>query len=108
MIEYSQNMLESNGYRPYYLYRQKDTIGGHENIGYSKPEHYCIYNVAMMGDKNTVLGLGAKAVSKIFTADTDNSRIERFANIRDIILYTKGIQDQIDRKLEFFKRMVNE
>lgn len=108
MIEYSQNRLEANGYLPYYLYRQKDTIGGQENTGYSKPGHCCIYNVAMMGDKTSVLGLGAKAVSKKVIDDNVTSGIERFANIRDIILYIKGIQIQIDKKLKFFKLQENE
>jgi len=102
MINQSWKKLKENSYVPYYLYRQKDTVGGQENTGYSKEGKFCIYNVAMMGDYSNILGFGAKAVSKKISKVNDGIKIERYYNIRDIILYIKNIDRIIEEKKKFF------
>ncbi|NLN47333.1 MAG: coproporphyrinogen dehydrogenase HemZ [Clostridiaceae bacterium] len=72
--------LRESGMYPYYLYRQKDTVGGHENTGYAVPGAECVYNVCMMGDRHTVIGLGSGAMTKRVTG----SRVERIPAVRDI------------------------
>ena len=52
------------GYAPYYLYRQKNTAGLLENVGYSLQGFECLYNIGMMSEVQTILGIGAGAVSK--------------------------------------------
>ncbi|MCL2199481.1 MAG: coproporphyrinogen dehydrogenase HemZ [Defluviitaleaceae bacterium] len=52
------------GLNPYYLYRQKNTVGLLENVGYSLPTHECLYNVGMMAEVQSIIGLGAGAVTK--------------------------------------------
>jgi oxygen-independent coproporphyrinogen III oxidase len=102
MIRYGCESLKQHMYVPYYLYRQKETAGGHENVGYSSPDHFCLYNVAMMSDRYSVLGIGAKAVSKRIYPEKTGIRVERFPDIKDIILYTKQVKQQIQRKINFF------
>ena len=34
-VEYSQLRTKNAGYRPYYMYRQKNTVGNLENVGYA-------------------------------------------------------------------------
>lgn len=102
MIEYSNIELKKNGYHPYYLYRQKDMVGGHENVGYSKSGHECLYNVAMMGDKNTVIALGAGAISKKMILNEDGMHMERFPNLKDISSYLSRIDELIAKKQMFF------
>jgi len=102
MINYSLKILKENSYVPYYLYRQKDTVGGQENTGYAKNGKFCIYNVAMMGDYSNVIGFGAKAVSKKIIRNYDGNNITRYYNIRDIILYLENIDKIIEEKKEFF------
>ena len=58
--------LRAGGYAPYYLYRQKNTADGSENVGWAKPGHASLYNVIMMEEIGTVYGIGAGSVSKIF------------------------------------------
>lgn len=103
MIEYSINELNKNGYHPYYLYRQKDMAGGHENVGYSKNGHECLYNVAMMGDKNSVMALGAGAISKKMIFNEAGIHMERFPNLKDISSYLSRIEELITKKLMFFE-----
>ena len=64
MLDYSLSVLPENGYFPYYLYRQKFSAGGYENVGWSKPGAVCRYNVAMMEELCSVLSLGAGGATK--------------------------------------------
>ena len=95
-IEYSKDM----GLIPYYLYRQKQILGNYENIGYAKPNMECIYNIAIMEEKETIIGAGMGAVSKVFFPD--ENRIERIPNFRDIIEYIERIDEQIIKKRKIF------
>src|SRR5690606_36381630 len=56
---------KDHGYVPYYLYRQKNILGNLENVGYSLPGKESLYNIIMMEERQTVIGLGSGAVSKI-------------------------------------------
>ena len=64
MLDIASKACTHNGLMPYYLYRQKNMVGMFENVGYSKPGYECLYNVGMMAETQTVLGVGAGAVSK--------------------------------------------
>ena len=39
------HLLAEAGYRPYYLYRQKNTLQNLENVGWCKPGHEGYYNI---------------------------------------------------------------
>ncbi|MBR4199838.1 MAG: coproporphyrinogen dehydrogenase HemZ [Oscillospiraceae bacterium] len=65
MVAYAQKTLKNAGYRPYYLYRQKNMAANLENVGYAKPGFESAYNVMMMDDSQTVLGIGAGASTKV-------------------------------------------
>ncbi len=67
MVSYSFNKLGENGYSPYYLYRQKNTIENLENIGYSKTGFESLYNIYIMEETQTILAVGAAASTKIVT-----------------------------------------
>ncbi|MDI6812057.1 MAG: coproporphyrinogen dehydrogenase HemZ [Desulfitobacteriaceae bacterium] len=55
------------GMRPYYLYRQKRIAGNLENIGYALPDRESRYNIAIMEEQQSIIGLGAGAASKILS-----------------------------------------
>lgn len=76
MLDYAWNALRTEGYRPYYLYRQKFMSGSFENVGWCRPGFRSIYNICMMEELHTVLSLGAGGVTKLVDAD----RIVRVAN----------------------------
>lgn len=65
MVAYAQETLTAAGYRPYYLYRQKNTAANLENVGYAKAGFESAYNVMMMDDSQTILGIGAGASTKV-------------------------------------------
>ena len=85
MIAYSRSALSSAGYVPYYLYRQKYMAGAHENVGWTKPDKACVYNIDVMEEIADNLAVGANAVSKkVFLGE---GRIERHGSPKDIPTY---------------------
>ena len=84
------------GLVPYYLYRQKQILGNLENIGYCKPEMDCIYNIAMMEEKETIMAAGMGSVSKIYFPE--ENRIERVPNFKDLKEYLERTDELIKNK----------
>ena len=97
MYEESRILAQELGLHPYYMYRQKNMVGNMENLGYSRKGAECIYNIEMIEDKQTIIALGADAVSKVVFLD--ENRIERFANIKDIKEYCNRIDEMIQGKI---------
>ena len=96
MYEESRNLAQKLGLHPYYMYRQKNMVGNMENLGYSRKGAECIYNIQMIEDKQTIIALGADAVSKVVFLD--EGRIERFANIKDVREYCNRIEEMVEGK----------
>ena len=78
MTEYSVRELLSAGYQPYYLYRQKNTLGNLENVGYAKLGKENLYNILIMDDRQTILGAGCGASSKIILPDGNLTRVMNY------------------------------
>lgn len=78
-VGYSQKALSSAGYLPYYMYRQKNTVGNQENVGYARPGHEGLYNIYMMEEIHSIFASGASSVTKLVSIPDDggNVRIER-------------------------------
>lgn len=64
-VEYSQRILYDGGYKPYYLYRQKNAQGNLENVGFSKPGYEGLYNIFIMEELQNIYAVGAGAVTKL-------------------------------------------
>ena len=77
-VDYTQIVTKSAGYYPYYMYRQKNSAGNLENVGFCKKGAEGIYNILMMEEVHTIFAVGAGAVTKL-TADR-GERIERVFN----------------------------
>lgn len=75
MVDFARASLIENNYHPYYLYRQKGTVGNLDNTGYAKSGRECIYNILMMDETQTVLTAGAGAVAKYKNKEGQIARI---------------------------------
>ena len=100
MLEYAQNRFYSDGYKPYYMYRQKYMAGNLENTGYAKKGKACVYNIDVMEEIADNPACGANAVSKRFFPSED--RITRYGSPKDIATYIAKIDKIISDKEEFF------
>lgn len=99
MLRLTENYAKAAGYYPYYLYRQKNMADNLENIGYARYGKEGLYNILIMEEKQTILALGAGALSK-FVFHKEN-RIERVENVKSLKDYVERIDEMIERKRIF-------
>ncbi len=77
-VRYSEEALTAAGYHPYYMYRQKNTVGNLENVGYAKPGFDGLYNVYMMEEVHSIFACGASSVTKFVSLPVEGEvKIER-------------------------------
>lgn len=96
MTQYAQQALITAGYQPYYLYRQKNTIGNLENVGYAKPGALSYYNVHIMDDSQTILACGAGGATKLVGEGAQP--IKRIFNFKYHYEYIDRFDEIMERK----------
>lgn len=100
MVSASREILGGNGYVPYYMYRQKYQVGNNENVGWTKPNKACVYNIDIMEEIADNLAVGANAVSKrVFT---EKGLITRLASQKDLPTYITHVDETIEKRRNFF------
>ena len=65
------------------MYRQKNTVGNFENVGFSLPGYEGLYNIYMMEEVHSIFAAGAGAVTKLVDytpVDGSHCHIERLFN----------------------------
>lgn len=77
MVNLSQEELIKKNYRPYYLYRQKNTVKNLENVGFAKKDFESLYNIFIMDEIQTILGAGCGASTKLVAP---SGKIQRIHN----------------------------
>ena len=70
MLDLARTELYGHGYRPYYLYRQKFTAGGYENVGWSLPGLENLYNICIMEELHSIISMGAGGVTKLVNRES--------------------------------------
>ncbi|WP_414045902.1 coproporphyrinogen III oxidase [Macrococcus equi] len=98
MMNMTRTFAVENNYIPYYLYRQKNILGNLENIGYSKADEASLYNILIMEEVQTIIGLGCGASSKLIHPFT--GKIENFLNPKDPKSYNDSYESYTQKKLE--------
>ena len=98
MLDTVDAFTKEHAYFPYYMYRQKNMLGNFENVGYSKKGHESLYNMKIMSEKETILGFGAGAVSKVVNLKTDE--VKRVPNIKGLGHYMDRIEEALEKKKE--------
>ena len=102
MVEYSHDKLYKAGYLPYYMYRQKFMADNLENVGFCKKGKPCLYNIGIMEEISNILACGTNAISKRIISN--ENRIERSANAKDVITYIERNDDYLNKKFELFSK----
>lgn len=106
MMELAQNWTDSHGYAPYYLYRQKNILGNLKNVGYALTNQESIYNIIIMEEQQTIIGLGCGASSKFIDPGTGN--ITHFANPKDPKSYNNSFETYTDKKITILEELFSE
>lgn len=108
-VSYSQLKAKFAGYKPYYMYRQKNTVGNLENVGFSIEGHEGLYNVLMMEDIQTIFAVGASAVTKLVHHKPNGETIiERIFNPKYPYEYLQQRKDAADDSTEAGKPSVRQ
>ena len=102
MVAYANETLRSLGYKPYYLYRQKYMSGSFENVGWSRDDLDCLYNIYMMEEVHTIISLGGGGMNKV---NLPGGKIERFHNPKFPEQYIEMLDSVLSQKEELFALM---
>ncbi|AMA72168.1 MULTISPECIES: coproporphyrinogen III oxidase [Aneurinibacillus] len=98
MMKRAEEWTKARGYVPYYLYRQKNILGNLENVGYAKPGQESLYNIMIMEEMQTIIGLGCGAASKWVHPMT--GAISRFANPKEPKAYNENYKHYTEAKIK--------
>ena len=93
MLDYAYSTLGEAGLKPYYLYRQKLSLDGLENVGFALAGTECLYNVNIMADNQTILACGAGGVSKIV-----GNTMQRSWGFKYAAEYVRNFEEILRRK----------
>ncbi len=96
MLTKAKSILADAGYKPYYLYRQKNIAGSTENIGYCKDDTLSLYNVRIMEEAQSIIALGAGGITKVYYPE--ENRLERVPNVSNYEIYIERIDEMLERK----------
>ena len=105
-VDYSQLRAQAAGYLPYYMYRQKNTVGNFENVGFAQEGMEGLYNIYMMEEVHSILAVGAGAVTKLveyYPANIASTKIIRHFNPKYPYEYLdKDTSKDIDTEIRKF------
>ncbi len=102
MVDYSRQKLSGLGYKPYYLYRQKYMSGNFENVGWSRDNLDCLYNIYMMEEVHTILSVGGGGMNKV---NLPGGKLERFPNPKFPDVYIQQLSSVLEDKRALFSMM---
>ncbi|MEI4831312.1 coproporphyrinogen III oxidase [Bacillus sp. FJAT-53711] len=103
MMHEAEEWTKEHNYVPYYLYRQKNILGNLENVGYAMPSQESIYNIVIMEEVQSIIGLGCGASSKFVHPKT--GAITHFANPKDPKSYNDGYIKYTEDKLKILQEL---
>jgi oxygen-independent coproporphyrinogen-3 oxidase len=96
-LQLMQEALRAQGYEPYYLYRQKYMRTDAENTGFSLPGHYGLFNILMIEERQTIIGVGGGAATKLINS---SGKITSVYNPSDPDSYCKAVPELVRRKVD--------
>ena len=81
---------------PYYLYRQGYMSGDLENVGCCRAGAEGMYNIQIMEEHQTIIGIGGAATTKV--VDFRRKRMKSSFNAKDLVTYLRDIDIYIEKR----------
>jgi len=81
---------------PYYLYRQGYMSGQLENVGCSRKGAESMYNIQIMEEHQTIIGIGGAATTKVVHPVTQ--RLQTSFNAKDLTTYLNCVDKYIEKR----------
>ena len=106
MVRDSIAMLPENGYKPYYMYRQKNTLDNQENVGYAKPGKESFYNMLIMDETQSIFGAGCAASTKLVEPCGMITRICNYKFPYEYISQFDQLMEKKNQIYEIYERII--
>ena len=92
---------------PYYMYRQKNSFQWGENLGYSLEGEESVYNIEMIEENKTVIGIGAGAITKLIHYNEKEKRnsIKRLVNPKDPLVWINELPVRLEEKKQALRNL---
>ena len=103
MSEIAQAAVKAAGMQPYYLYRQGYMAGDLENIGCCRPGAEGMYNIQIMEEHQTILGIGGAAATKC--VDYRRHCLRSSFNAKDLKTYLRDIDLYIEKRANLLENI---
>lgn len=100
MLDTAKPYISDLGLNPYYLYRQKYMTGNLENVGYARPCTECLYNIQVMEERQSIIGIGPAAGTK--AVDSRTWTLARCYHAKDVFAYIKNLDKYIAQRDTLF------
>jgi oxygen-independent coproporphyrinogen-3 oxidase len=105
MLEQSKSAVVAMGMHAYYLYRQRFIAADLENVGYSLPGLESTYNIQMMEERMTVIGLGGGGVTKM--VDPSNWELTRHFNPKCPATFNNKYDELVSPKFQMLDEFLD-
>ena len=96
MSEIAMAYVRKTGMHPYYLYRQGYMSGDLENVGCCRTGAEGMYNIQIMEEHQTIIGIGGAATTKV--VDFRRKRMKSSFNAKDLVTYLRDIDIYIEKR----------
>ncbi len=106
MFAVAMEATKKMGLTPYYLYRQGYQSGQLENVGCCRFGAESMYNIQIMGERQTILGIGGAATSKIVSPT--QKYLKTSFNPKEITVYLDKIDDYIEKRARLLEEVYGE
>jgi len=106
MLMIGQDYMTKMNMHPYYLYRQKYMTGNLENIGYAKPAADCLYNIQIMEERQTIIGIGPAAGTKAVSANP--WRLQSSYNAKDVSAYVRNLDTYLNGRNTLLSKLYSD
>lgn len=102
MVNYGYQLAKKMHMQPYYLYRQHYMLGNLANIGYALAGTESMYNIQMMEERHTVIGIGPSSATKVPL--DDGHHLLKLNMPKNIFTYTDNLQQLSEKRASLFRK----
>ncbi|WP_319371323.1 coproporphyrinogen III oxidase [uncultured Ilyobacter sp.] len=100
-----EELASKKSLKPYYMYRLKNSTQWGENLGYAIDGKESVFNIEMIEENQSTIGLGGGAITKKIVAESPvRDHIDRLVGPKEPATYVREMKERLKKKLDLFKK----
>jgi oxygen-independent coproporphyrinogen-3 oxidase len=100
-----EDLTQKKSLKPYYMYRLKNSTQWGENLGYAIEGKESVFNIEMIEENQSTIGLGGGAITKKISAESPvRDHIDRLVGPKEPATYVREMRERLKKKLDLFKK----